>query len=116
LAAAAREENFLRRAVIQQDGKRHYVTTDKDSEFHRLAYVISSTQRAQFLTIDIPWDVEGFDLSRDGKRIAFVTNEAGSAFCANSIRRKRARAQIGNSHGVIGAIRWNGKWARPRIR
>jgi hypothetical protein len=31
------------------------------------------------LTAGIPWDVEQLDLSHDGKRIAFVTNEYGIA-------------------------------------
>jgi dipeptidyl aminopeptidase/acylaminoacyl peptidase len=62
---------------FSKDGKGIYVTTDKDSEFHRLAYVSLSTKEHSYLTSKIPWDVVAFDLSHDGKRIAFVTNENG---------------------------------------
>ncbi len=93
---------------FSKDGKGIYVTTDKDSEFHRLAYVNLSTKEHKFLTIDIPWDVEGFDLSRDGKRIAFVTNEAGlSVLRELDTAEKGAARKLETPIGVIGAIRWN---------
>jgi dipeptidyl aminopeptidase/acylaminoacyl peptidase len=53
------------------------MTTDLDSEFHRLAYFDLATMKPKFLTNAIPWDVKEFDLSEDGKTIAFVTNENG---------------------------------------
>jgi dipeptidyl aminopeptidase/acylaminoacyl peptidase len=64
-------------AEFSKDGKGLYVTTDKDSEFHRLAYVDLATKQHQYLTSHISWDVDEFDLSHDGKTIAFVTNEDG---------------------------------------
>src|SRR5947209_12966388 len=60
-----------------KDGRATYVTTDKDSEFHRLAYVDLATGKHEYLTDRIKWDVDEFDLSPDGKTIAFVTNEDG---------------------------------------
>jgi dipeptidyl aminopeptidase/acylaminoacyl peptidase len=60
-----------------KDGKGLYVSTDKDSEFHRLAYVDLKTKEHFFLTDAIKWEVEQFELSRDGKTIAFVANEDG---------------------------------------
>ena len=59
------------------DGRGVYMTTDLDSEFHRLAYFDLATMKPKFLTTNIPWDVEEFDLSEDGKTLAFVTNENG---------------------------------------
>jgi dipeptidyl aminopeptidase/acylaminoacyl peptidase len=53
------------------------VTSDQDSEFQRLAFLDMSGKNPKFLTSDISWDVESFDLSHDGKRLAFVTNEEG---------------------------------------
>ncbi len=64
-------------AEFARDGKGIYVTTDKDSEFQRLAYFDLASKQFQFLTSDIHWDVEGFDLSPDGKTIAFAINEDG---------------------------------------
>jgi dipeptidyl aminopeptidase/acylaminoacyl peptidase len=65
------------RAAFSVDGKGLYVTTDKESEFQRLAYLDLATGKHSYLTAHIPWDVESFDLSPDGRTIAFVTNEEG---------------------------------------
>jgi dipeptidyl aminopeptidase/acylaminoacyl peptidase len=62
---------------FSHDGRGVYMTTDLDSEFHRLTYFDLATMKPKFLTTSISWDVEEFDLSEDGKTIAFVTNENG---------------------------------------
>ena len=62
---------------FSKDGKGIYTVTDKDSEFRRLAFLDLTTQKSNYLTTAIPWDVESFDLSRDGAHIAFVTDEDG---------------------------------------
>jgi len=67
------------RARFAKDGKGLYLTTDKESEFQRLAYVDLATQKYTFLTTTIPWDVEDFDLSHDGKNLAISTNENGES-------------------------------------
>jgi dipeptidyl aminopeptidase/acylaminoacyl peptidase len=64
--------------VFSKDGKGLYVITDRDFEFSRLAYIDLATLQHTYLTSNIPWDVEEFDLSYDGKHIAFVTNEDGA--------------------------------------
>jgi dipeptidyl aminopeptidase/acylaminoacyl peptidase len=64
-------------AQFSRDGKGIYVTTDRDSEFRRLAYVDLATKKHTYLTDDIKWDVSSFKISWDGKLIAFVTNEDG---------------------------------------
>lgn len=64
-------------AVFSKDGKGLYVTTDQDSEFLRLAYLDLATMKPVYLTSDIKWDVTNFDLSEDGKTLAFETNEDG---------------------------------------
>ncbi|PSB17737.1 S9 family peptidase [Phormidesmis priestleyi ULC007] len=65
--------------VFSKDGKGLYVVSDRDSEFSRLAYVDLATSQPTYLTSQIPWDVEDFDLSKDGKHLAFVTNEDGAS-------------------------------------
>jgi len=62
---------------FSKDGKGLYVTTDRDAEFQRLAYVDLVSTRHTFLTDHITWGVEDFDLSQDGRWLAFVTNEDG---------------------------------------
>lgn len=64
-------------ARFSSDGKGLYFTTDKGSEFHRLVYMDLDSKKITPLTEHISWDVDGFQLSEDGKWLAFVTNENG---------------------------------------
>jgi dipeptidyl aminopeptidase/acylaminoacyl peptidase len=59
-------------ARFSRDGRGVYLTTDAGSEFQRLAYVDLGTRRITPLTVSINWDVEGFELSPDGRTIAFA--------------------------------------------
>jgi len=61
------------------DGKGVYCTTDAGSEFDQLVYLDVATKQLTVLTPDTKWDVEEFDLSDDGKLLAYTTNEDGSA-------------------------------------
>lgn len=63
--------------VFSHDGKGLYVVSDRDSEFQRLGYLDLRSKRFTPLSDRIQWDVEDFALSKDGKRLAFVTNEDG---------------------------------------
>jgi dipeptidyl aminopeptidase/acylaminoacyl peptidase len=65
-------------AIFAPDGKGLYVVTDKGSEFERLAYLDRVTQQQTVLTGDINWNVEDLSLSKDGRYLAFVTNEDGA--------------------------------------
>src|SRR2546427_7478588 len=60
---------------FSRDGKGIYLSTDEGSAFKRLAYLDLATKRTRYLTSHIPWDVEEFELSADGKLVAFVVNE-----------------------------------------
>jgi dipeptidyl aminopeptidase/acylaminoacyl peptidase len=73
----AGEGVFYGTSAFSKDGKGVYVTTDRDSDFQRLAYFDLTTMQPRYLTTRIPWDVDDFALSEDGKTIAFVTNENG---------------------------------------
>lgn len=64
-------------ARFAQDGKGVYMTSDEDSEFQRLVYMDLSTHRFTVLTPALKWDVDEFDLSKDGRWIAFEANEDG---------------------------------------
>ena len=63
---------------FSKDGKGFNTTTDRDSEFQRLAYFDFVAPQPKYLTTNINWDVESFDISPDGRMIAFVTNEDGA--------------------------------------
>ena len=64
-------------ARFSRDGKGIYLTTDRESEVQRLAYLDLATKRYQYLTSRIPWEIEEFALSSDGTLLAFVVNEDG---------------------------------------
>ncbi len=62
---------------FSRDGRSVYALSDRDSEFQRLARIDLASGQEVALSGDIPWDVESFDLSDDGKWIAFSVNEDG---------------------------------------
>ena len=104
----AREKVSYSDGQFSKDRQGAYVTTDKDSEFHRLAYLDLATKQLRYLTSKIPWDVVEFQLSENGRRIALVTNEAGLSV----LRVRDAGSDTDISlpklpSGVIGAVRWH---------
>jgi dipeptidyl aminopeptidase/acylaminoacyl peptidase len=93
---------------FSKDGKGIYVTTDKDSEFQRLAYVDLATKEHTYLTSNIPWDVEEFDLSDDGKTIAFASNEDGFGVLHLLDTKTRKEKSVPSlPKGVISGVQWH---------
>jgi dipeptidyl aminopeptidase/acylaminoacyl peptidase len=95
-------------ARFAKDGKGVYVTTDRDSEFQRLAYIGLATGAHTYLTSHINWDIEEFDLSHDGKTIAFIANEEGGGVLhlldtATAKERPAPRLPL----GVVAGIRFH---------
>src|SRR6185295_14818554 len=77
LTAKGPEKVAYSQARFAKDAKSIFVTTDKGSEFHRLVRIDLATRKETVLTGHIPWDVDDFALSHDGKTIAFTANEDG---------------------------------------
>ncbi|HUE57910.1 MAG TPA: S9 family peptidase [Candidatus Udaeobacter sp.] len=97
-------------ARFSKDGKGIYVTSDKDSEFHRLAYIDLAMKQPKYLTSGINWDVETFDLSHDGVMIAFVTDEDGLSRLHLLGALNGEKVPLNDlPPGVIGGIRWHKK-------
>jgi dipeptidyl aminopeptidase/acylaminoacyl peptidase len=95
-------------ARFSRDGKGLYTVTDRDSEFGRLAYVDLAGGKHTYLTSHIKWDVESFDLSPDGKLVAFITNEDGVGVLrlmdtATGKERKLPRLPV----GVVNGVEWH---------
>jgi len=90
---------------FSKDGKGFYSTTDRDSEFQRLAYFDLATMKPTYLTSDIKWDVDSVDLSEDGKTLAFVTNEDGiSKLYLMNTATGKYRPVTGIPTGLIGGL------------
>src|SRR5262249_26568571 len=95
-------------ARFSKDGKGVYVATDKDSEFRRLAYLDLATMKYSFVTSAIPWDVEEFDVSEDGRSIGYIVNENGSsALHVIDTSSKKERAVPKLPLGVITELKWH---------
>ena len=97
-------------AEFSKDGKGIYLTTDKGSEFHRLMYMDLATKEMIPLTAHIDWDVNGFEMSEDGKYIALTTNENG--FSKLRIIDTATRKEINLPKlpaGQIGGFDWHKK-------
>jgi dipeptidyl aminopeptidase/acylaminoacyl peptidase len=93
---------------FSRDGKGIYVTTDRDSEFRRLAYISLADKKHIYLSKDIQWDVTSFRLSWDGKTIAFVSNEDGRDvlhLLDTATGRERAKTQV--PIGIISGLEWH---------
>ena len=66
------------------DGRSVYYVSDepvdgRPGEFMTLRHHDPDAGALSVLSGDIPWDVEGFEISDDGRHLAFVTNEDGIA-------------------------------------
>ncbi len=66
-------------ARFSRDGQGVYLISDRDGEFARLRYVNLYTNDRSVISASIPWDIEELAISRDGRYLAFVSNEGGAA-------------------------------------
>jgi dipeptidyl aminopeptidase/acylaminoacyl peptidase len=95
-------------AQFSGDGKGVYFTTDRDSEFLRLAYMDLETKKVSYLTDNIKWNIELFSMSPDRKTVVFVSNEDGVSrphFLDTSTNKWRDLEWPGI--GVISNLRWH---------
>ncbi|HEV8442739.1 MAG TPA: prolyl oligopeptidase family serine peptidase [Steroidobacteraceae bacterium] len=64
-------------ARFTPDGRSVYLVTDRDSEFEQLRRVDLVTGAVDVLTGHIPWDIDDFARSDDGRYLAWVANADG---------------------------------------
>src|SRR5579864_8514845 len=72
----------IRSAKFAPGGRGVYVLTDEDSEFMQLVFKDPVTHESRRVTPEVGWDVEDFDVSPDGRYIAYVLNEDGRSHLA----------------------------------
>jgi dipeptidyl aminopeptidase/acylaminoacyl peptidase len=94
-------------ARFSKDGKGVYMTSDADSEFQRLIYLDLASHKTNVLTPSLQWDVGEFDLSKDGRWIAFEANEDGiSKLHILDTKSTKEVPAPKIPVGVIGGIEW----------
>jgi dipeptidyl aminopeptidase/acylaminoacyl peptidase len=64
-------------AKFAPDGRGVYLISDEDGEFAKLRYYDPITHDKRTVSPDLNWDVDAFDVSDDGRYIAFVVNDDG---------------------------------------
>jgi dipeptidyl aminopeptidase/acylaminoacyl peptidase len=93
-------------ALFSKDGRGIYFTADKDSEFQRLTYMDLATREMVVLAGALSWDVNEMALTKDGRLLAFLTNEDGQSVLhvMNTETRKEiptAKLPVGLASGLI---------------
>ena len=97
---------------FSRDGRGLFATSDRGSEFRRLVYIPLGGGDERVLTGRIAHDVDGLDVSYDGKRIAFTTREDGAdvlRFMDATSFKEQPRPPL--FAGVIDGLQW-----RPSTR
>ena len=67
----------IRAARFDPGGRGVYVLTDEDGEFMQLKLKDPVTHDSRLVSPEVGWDVEDFDVSADGRYVAYVLNEDG---------------------------------------
>jgi len=94
-------------ARFAPDGKALYLTTDRGSEFERVARLDLATRELSFLRPDARWDAGELELSSDGRLLAYVLNEDG--FSSLHVIDTATRHDVSLptlAPGVISGLKW----------
>jgi dipeptidyl aminopeptidase/acylaminoacyl peptidase len=91
-------------AKFTPDGRGVYLITDRDSEFQQLRRVDLATGAAETLTAHIPWDIDSFARSDDGRFLAWVANVDGRSQLTVANMANRTESLPPLPDGLIGRI------------
>ena len=98
------------------DGKGVFLTSDEAGEFKRLGVHDIASGKTRWLTENDPWDVDGAELSADGKYLAYVLNEGGwSRLRVIDTTSFKPVALPGLPQGVIGGVKFSPDGGRLAI-
>jgi dipeptidyl aminopeptidase/acylaminoacyl peptidase len=78
-AAPAAAPGGVGPAKFSPDGRGVYVVSDAGSEFRQLRELDLASHEWRTVTDTVPWDITSFDLSADGRYLAYVANVDGES-------------------------------------
>ncbi|MDQ6801304.1 MAG: prolyl oligopeptidase family serine peptidase [Acidobacteriota bacterium] len=92
---------------FSRDGNDIYFLSDEGSEFSQLVRMHLADGAKTTLSHE-KWDVDEFDISKDGKRIAYVTNENGIGVLHVADAATGAAVSIPKMPiGILGGVKWH---------
>jgi len=106
--AAAPGETAWSGGKFTREGDAILALSDRDSDVQRLVQVSLATGAMTPVSPPSPWNVEAFDLSSDGRVVAFSVNEDGySKVFVRDMRKARELPQPRLPRGVLSALRFS---------
>lgn len=102
------ERSTYRAICFAPDGRGIYLNSNSGNEFNRLCRYDLITRKLTVLTPNIPWDISDAELSKDGSRLAFTTNENGLSklYILNTAESTYAAVE-GLPVGIFGGLEWS---------
>src|SRR6266480_4925672 len=98
----------IRMAKFAPDGRSVYVLTDEDGELVQLKLKDPVTHQSRSVTPAAGWDVADFDVSGDGRYVAYVVDDDGrSRLTVLDTQAKLELAPVGLPEGRIGNLRFD---------
>ncbi|MFZ9708097.1 MAG: S9 family peptidase [Steroidobacteraceae bacterium] len=95
-------------ARFSADGRGIWVTTDLGSEFLQLRYLDLESSRVRTLDSSLQWDVDDFEVSADGRWIAYVVNADGySRLFLHDLGAASTRELDRLPRGLVSALRFD---------
>ena len=95
------------------DGKAIIAVTEENSEFGRLARIELSSGKRTFFATGVNWDVEAFDISPDGRTLAYSVNVDGaSELKLFDLRTNKPLAAPKLPPGIVAYFGWDDRGER----
>jgi dipeptidyl aminopeptidase/acylaminoacyl peptidase len=105
---AGKSRGGIKNARFAANGRSVYVLTDEDGEVKQLKLWDPLTHENRRITPASPWDVEDFDVSADGRYVAYILNEDGrSRLTVLDTTAKTEIVPAGLPEGLLGNPRFN---------
>jgi len=100
----------IRSARFAPDGRGIYFISAEDGEFAQLRYLDPVSHEERKVSPDMQWDIENFDVSIDGRYVAYVVDEDGhSHLTVLDVQGKLELTPPGLPDGQISNIRFDSK-------